>query len=254
MHVVWRRSTCRANGTRYVRRCDDRFHAGLEFAGLLVAPIRLLFQRTEHHLVEPHVDLHFFRGRGEAADGQLAGEHLVEDHAQGIDVGAVVDLLRMLDLLGGHVLWRAHHLAGAGELCIRHTPCAVGHGTRSVPDTSDGRTNLARPKSAILTRPSLSNSMFSGLMSRWTTPWSWAYCRASQICGTMARASSGESLAGVQQAAEVHAVDELHEEVVKRRRGIRYWGLGIRLGRMRDGGGGMMAFRLPPSALRLAGH
>ena len=27
----------------------------------------------------------------------------------------MIHLLRMLDLLGGHVLRRAHHLAGAGE-------------------------------------------------------------------------------------------------------------------------------------------
>ena len=57
--------------------------------------------------------------------------------------------------------------------------------------------------------------MFSGLMSRWTTPWSWAYCSASQICGTMARASCGRELARVQQPPQVHAVDKLHEEVVE---------------------------------------
>ena len=55
-------------------------------------------------------------------------------------------------------------------------------------------TSLAMPKSAILTWPSLFSNKFSGLMSRWTTPWSWAYCRASQICGTMASASRGASL------------------------------------------------------------
>src|SRR5438046_3003808 len=52
-------------------------------------------------------------------------------------------------------------------------------------------TSLASPKSAILTRPFRSRRMFSGLMSRWTTPSPWAYSRASQTWGTIWRACRG---------------------------------------------------------------
>ena len=72
---------------------------------------------------------------------------------------------------------------------------------------------LAKPKSAIFTRPRRSSRMFSGLMSRWTMPWSWAYWSASQICGTMASASRGETRPACEQLPQVHAVHEFHEEV-----------------------------------------
>ena len=52
-------------------------------------------------------------------------------------------------------------------------------------------------------------------MSRWTMPWSCANCSASQICGTMASASRGGDAAAVQKLAQVHAIHEFHEEVVK---------------------------------------
>ena len=73
-------------------------------------------------------------------------------------------------------------------------------------------TSLANPKSATFTRPWRSSRMFSGLMSRWTIPWSWAYCSASQICGTMASASRGDNPPGFEQMPQVHPVHELHEE------------------------------------------
>ena len=75
--------------------------------------------------------------------------------------------------------------------------------------------SLARPKSAIFTRPFLSSRMFSGLISRWTIPSSWAYCSASQICGTMASACARLELAAGDHLPQVQAVDELHEEVVQ---------------------------------------
>ena len=86
---------------------------GLDLARLLIPLLGFFFQCSQHHLIEPHVDLHLPRRRGEPADRQLAGEHLVEDHAQRIDVGAMIDLKRVLDLLGGHVLRRADNLTGA---------------------------------------------------------------------------------------------------------------------------------------------
>ena len=71
------------------------------------------------------------------------------------------------------------------------------------------------PKSAIFTRPCLSSSTFSGLMSRCTMPWSCANCSASQIFGTMASASSGASLPRLQQLPQGHAVHVFHQQVVQ---------------------------------------
>jgi hypothetical protein len=46
--------------------------------------------------------------------GDVAGQHLVEDAAKGVDVGAAVDRMA-LDLLGRDVVRRANPAAGAGE-------------------------------------------------------------------------------------------------------------------------------------------
>ena len=59
--------------------------------------------------------------------------------------------------------------------------------------------------------------MFSGLMSRWTMPCSWAYCSASQIFGTIASAWPRPS-AGLQQLAQIQAVHEFHQQVMEDRR------------------------------------
>ena len=56
------------------------------------------------HLVQQHPR--------RAAERQLAGQQLVEDHAEAVDVGAAVDLVRLAaGLLGAHVGGRAQHLA-----------------------------------------------------------------------------------------------------------------------------------------------
>ena len=48
-----------------------------------------------------------------AAERDLAREHLEQQHAERIDVGAVIDLDLPLALLGGHVIGRPHHRTGA---------------------------------------------------------------------------------------------------------------------------------------------
>jgi hypothetical protein len=47
--------------------------------------------------------------------GEPAGEHLVEDHTDGPDIGAMVDVSRTEDLLGRHVVDRPHDHSSAGE-------------------------------------------------------------------------------------------------------------------------------------------
>jgi hypothetical protein len=76
---------------------------------------------------------------------------------------------------------------------------------------------FAMPKSAIFTRPSLSSSRFSGLMSRCTMPCSCAYCSASQTGGTIASACSGVKRPALHRLAQIHAIDELHQQEVEAR-------------------------------------
>ena len=47
-------------------------------------------------------------GGAKRPGGEFAGEHLVEDDAEGVDVGAVVDVGGVVRLLGGHVVGGAH--------------------------------------------------------------------------------------------------------------------------------------------------
>jgi hypothetical protein len=86
-------------------------------------------------------------------NGGFTHEHLVRHRAERVDVGARVDRALTHRLLGAHVLRRAEREAG-----LRHArPPALC-------------TASAMPKSATRARPSC-RRMFSGLMSRWITPW-----------------------------------------------------------------------------------
>ena len=82
---------------------------------MLVAESRLLLERLEHDLIDAHVDLYLARGGNEAAQGQLAGQELVEDDAHGVDVSAMIDVEGTLDLLRRHVGGGSHHRARDGE-------------------------------------------------------------------------------------------------------------------------------------------
>src|SRR3990170_1023871 len=75
----------------------------------------------------------------------------------------------------------------------------------SSPEGEPGSRSLARPKSRILACPSGVTITFSGLMSRWTMPASWAFCRPEDI-----------QLAGPDERLHRAALDELHhhEEAV----------------------------------------
>ena len=93
----------------------DAFNQRFNLTDLLVAKLGVVLQRAQDDFIQSHVNLHF-SGRGlEFPAGQLAGKHLVKNHAQRVDVGAVIHLARCLNLLRRHVLRRAHDLAGAGQ-------------------------------------------------------------------------------------------------------------------------------------------
>jgi hypothetical protein len=74
--------------------------------------------------------------------------------------------------------------------------------------------NLARPKSAIFTWPFLLSRMFSGLMSRWTTPSSCANCRAVQICVTNSKRLARLKGLIVEQMPQVHPIHIFHDEII----------------------------------------
>ena len=97
-------------------------NVGLHLVRLLIAPFRFFLERVQHDFVQPNIDLDALRGWGEFPQGQLTREHLVEDNAEGINVGAVIHLLRMLHLFGGHVVRCAYDLLLARDRALRFSP------------------------------------------------------------------------------------------------------------------------------------
>jgi hypothetical protein len=79
------------------------FDFGFELGGLLVAAVGFGGEGAEDDGVEADVEEDFLRGKGKVAAGEFAGEELVEDDAEGVDVGAVVDGGGAVVLFGGHV-------------------------------------------------------------------------------------------------------------------------------------------------------
>ena len=59
------------------------------------------------------------RWQRESAHGQTARQHLIEHHPERIDVRPVIELERILDLLGGHIAESSHDLPGSRQRVIR---------------------------------------------------------------------------------------------------------------------------------------
>ena len=77
--------------------------------------------RRGHDLVVDHLADRLDRGL--ALERRAAGQHLVEDRPQGVDVGGRPDVPGMAaGLLGRHVAGRAHDLAGLGLPAVRLQP------------------------------------------------------------------------------------------------------------------------------------
>ena len=83
--------------------------------GALAGALRLHLANHAQHLVHGVL---LERGEG---DGRAAGEQLIQDRAQGVDVAARVDVWRGPGLLRAHVLRRAQDHAGLrGQLSAEH--------------------------------------------------------------------------------------------------------------------------------------
>ena len=128
-------------------RAGDRLKMKGEIADGLEALVRALLQAMPHDRVQPRRQ--FGIGRivmedrahqvccGGAFERAAAGEHLVEDRAEGEDVGAVIDVLRA-HLLGRHVRDGAHHRAGrGGHLLRRRVGIAVRRGELGQTEVED---------------------------------------------------------------------------------------------------------------------
>ena len=133
----------RSTSTSAVGRGAGREQRGAEVGGAVVAVAGLAGHGAAHDVLERlrHARAHLARaqrlaleagqrdgGFAVALEGRAAAEHLVEDDAEAVDVGAGVDRLA-LDLLGRHVLGGADHEAGLGEVGAlgRLGDAEVGH-------------------------------------------------------------------------------------------------------------------------------
>ncbi len=103
------------------------------------------------------------------------------------------------------------HLLGAGEI-RRHQPGGAVSGRVALPgrrSTGSSRT----PKSSSFGVPSAVTRMLSGLMSRWTTRFWWAYWTPLQTRTNSSSRSATDSRALVAVGVDAYAVDVLHDEV-----------------------------------------
>ena len=107
-----------------------------------------------------------------ALEGAAAGQHLVQHHAEGPDVGAGVDVALAERLLVAHVLRRPEHLPRRRQGREEHR---VGRGGARLADAEvDDLADGARAPS-----PSAWRITLAGLRSRWTMPWAWSAARPS---------------------------------------------------------------------------
>ena len=108
-HLLGRGGDVLLDADRRLGRARQVRDVEMHQARLLVAAIPLVLDRAEDDGVEPGIGGRLPRRRHPVGPGEFAREHLVEDDARGVDVGAVVDGLGHRDLFGSHVAERADH-------------------------------------------------------------------------------------------------------------------------------------------------
>jgi len=57
-------------------------HFCLDFARMLIAPLRVVFEALQHDVIKSNIHMDVLRRGGKSADWQLAREHFVEDHTE----------------------------------------------------------------------------------------------------------------------------------------------------------------------------
>ena len=117
---------------------------------------------------------HQHRLRRRPGERRLAGEHLVEHGGEAVEVGAGVEPLVAAPPAPG----------SCRRACRPPAPSRSASRRRPLPRLR------AIPKSATSVLPSSVSSRFSGLMSRWMTPWPCAYWSACAASRAIRSASS----------------------------------------------------------------
>src|SRR5215469_15145202 len=104
-------------------------------------------------------------------EGSLSREHLIQNGADGEDVGSRIGF-QTADLFRGHIADSAEHHPGSGaHRCGWHTGLSLGS-RRLVAH------ELRQAEIEKLDAPFPRDKMFSGFRSRWTIPLSWAAASA----------------------------------------------------------------------------
>jgi len=169
----------------------------------LVAEFGEFFEGAQDDFIQAHIDLDLAGGGLEAFAGEFASEEFVEDDAEGIDVGAAVDALGVGLLLGGAVAGGAEGgfggVIGGGGADVRE---AVG-GAEDFGDTEVGNLDAAGfiEEEVLGLDVAVDDAAVVG-----------------ELEGVAEGGDDGEGFPGgefldAQQLAEVHAIDEFHEEV-----------------------------------------
>ena len=156
--------------------------------GTLPLSLRGLDRFLVDHLVDQHPHV--------TSKRKFPCEQLEQDHAQRVDIGSAVRLVGFaLGLFRRHVGGRAEDLA------------VHSHG--DLADVTPGQAKVG--DSGLIVGV---DKMFCGLRSRWTTPISWAWCRASAILRHSSAPSRGHCPTPLKPLRQWETADEerTHEE------------------------------------------
>ena len=163
----------------------------------------LLLQRAHHHVIDARIDARIDgrarRGRAEAAERQFAGEQFVEDDAERIDVRAMIDGGRLLDLLRGHVVHGAEGRAGGGE---RRVGMFLAHELGDA-EVGDLHAALRVEQDVLGLDVAVENSFLVRELER-----------LADFRNDGERLGGGEA-SGLHGLAQVHAIDVFHHQVVE---------------------------------------
>ena len=174
-------------------------HLRLYLLRALLPQLAFFFQSPEDDLIDARIHGGLRARRGEAAERQFAGEHFVNDHAEAVDVGAVVDVVRPFVLLRGHVGRATERRAGEGqgEVAPRVADDAGD------PEVDDLHAALRIEQDVLGLDVAVPHALRVGRGKGIANP---------RHHGERLRRSEAP---GPHRLAEVHAIHELHEEVEK---------------------------------------
>ena len=159
---------------------------------LWIAVFRLRAGGAADDRVEARIAMDDGGGAAGIVGGQVAGEQFVKHHADGEDVGPVIDGMWRVDNFRCGVVGRAEDFLAF-----------LGLGIRRVGRVRNRRFSAGRSRSS---------RMLAGLMSRWRMPCSWAWASPSQMPVTRRMTSAGIDGDAVGRVEERLPGDILHDD------------------------------------------